>query len=109
MCVLCGELIMNVHWTEENRQENGMTDQRNRRRTRLARAKFVNQILMYYGLSLSEWNGTRYLLCDKKGATTIIQDLGGLWPAAQKLHGRPLDPLDPSLLAFMKGADSHDR
>jgi hypothetical protein len=34
---------------------------------------------------------------DRKGRSEIVQDLGSLWPAAAKLAGRTLDPLDPIL------------
>ena len=38
------------------------------------------------------------MLSDRKGKTVLVQDLGALWPAAQQLAGRRLDPLDPWLL-----------
>ena len=38
------------------------------------------------------------LVRDGKGRSELVQDLGDLWPAAEKLAGRPLDPLDPALL-----------
>jgi hypothetical protein len=34
----------------------------------------------------------------------LVQDLGSLWPAAQRLTGRPLDPLDPALHAALHEA-----
>lgn len=102
MCVLCGELIMNAHWTENHNRENGMTDQRRRRRSRIKRAVLSNRILSYYGLQLAEWNGTKYVLSDKKGSTLIIQDMGDMWPAVQKMSGHLPDPLDPRLWQHLK-------
>ena len=29
----------------------------------------------------------------------MVPDLGALWPAAERLLGRPCDPLDPDFLA----------
>lgn len=101
MCVLCGELIMNAHWTDQAKLSGGMTDQRQRRRSRLKRAEFANRILSHYGLSLSDWNGAKYTLADKKGGSVLVQDLGDLWPAVQKFTGKIPDPLDARLLCHM--------
>ena len=105
MCVLCGELVMKVHWTDQempNKESSLMLrvgeTQRTRMRERLRRVEFTNQILEYYGLKLRDWNGTKYVLNDKKGSSVIVQDLGDMWHAAEKLTGRKLDPLDPVLL-----------
>jgi hypothetical protein len=43
------------------------------------------------------------VLRDRKGRSEIIQDLGSLWPAAAKLAGRTLDPLDPVLREMLGG------
>jgi hypothetical protein len=40
-----------------------------------------------------------YIVRDRKGRAEVVDDLGGLWAAAERLAGRPLDPLDPALLA----------
>lgn len=105
MCVLCGELVMKVHWTDQktHNQEFGSTvvvgeSQRNRMRSRLKRVYFANQILSYYGLQLNDWNGSKYILRDKKGNSIVVQDLGDMWPAAEKLAHCKLDPLDHGLL-----------
>ena len=83
MCILCGELIMHVHWTDRPAHDRsaGRTvvageGQRDRMRQRLRRTALANQILGFYGLSLRDWCGSRYLLADKKGNTRIIYDLG---------------------------------
>ena len=100
MCVLCGELITNVHWTDQGGtvDANGFQDQRERRRS-------LNRVLAFYGLSISDWNGTKYTVADKKGATVIVQDLGDLWPAAQRMTSRRIDPLSPELIAYLAQAD----
>ena len=43
------------------------------------------------------------MLSNRKGSTVIIQDLGRLWPAAEQLVGRSLDPLDPQLIEALQG------
>jgi hypothetical protein len=64
----------------------------------------LNRILGYYGLSLDNWQNRHYVLSDRKGRSEMVTDLGGLWPAAAQLLGRPLDPLDPQLLAALSSA-----
>ena len=63
----------------------------------------LNHILGAYGLCLEDWQSRSYVLSDRKGSTVIVQDLGGLWPAAEQLVGRPLDPLDPQLIEALQG------
>ncbi len=107
MCVLCGkDFVAQVHWTDRHVEDRARasgpgTDpveyQRDRRRDRAHRAVLTNDVLRHYGLRVEDWNGSKYVLRDGKGRMQIIQDLGALWPAAAKLAGRPLDPLDPAL------------
>ena len=80
----------------------GSDHERQRRRARQHRAQVLNQILSHYGLRLDDWHSRSYVLSDRKGKTVLVQDLGALWPAAQQLAGRPLDPLDPRLLAALR-------
>ncbi len=89
MCVLCGALLSD-HWAEQDG-----------RRARLLRVAFANRVLQPFGLELRDWAGGVYLLADRKGRSAVVSDLGSLWAEAEKLHGRPLDPLDPTLLAAL--------
>ena len=104
MCLLCGELVSGAHWTdrhvEDRARERGADDggyTRERRRDRAHRAALANKVLEHYGLRVKDWSGSKYVLADGKGNSELIGDLGSLWPAASKLAGRPLDPLDPAL------------
>jgi len=108
MCVLCGEIVMNVHWTDQKAHDREYGGEgvagdilRDIRRDRLKRAGYANRILSYYGLKLADWNGIRYVLSDKKGNQKVIGDLGELWLEAQKLCGNRIDPLDPGLLSYL--------
>ena len=33
--------------------------------------------------------------------STVVENLGAVWVEAEKLAGRPLDPLDPDLVAAL--------
>ncbi len=116
MCVLCGELISSFHWTDgtdgsgsyENENLKGQNvlisvneNARERKRARLKRVRLLNQILAFYGLKVNDWQGAKFVLCDKKGQSVIVNDLGDLWDKAQNLAKKEMDALDSHLLAFL--------
>jgi hypothetical protein len=53
-------------------------------------------------VTLSDWGGTAYVLHDGKGRAEVVHDLTALWSEAERLAGRPLDPLDPALVAALR-------
>ncbi|OOC19912.1 hypothetical protein BZK26_00725 [Helicobacter pylori] len=120
MCVLCGELISSFHWSDENYGTNGSDsyeidenlrepnvlisaneNARERKRARLKRVGLLNQILAFYGLKIGDWQGAKFVLCDKKGQSVIVNDLGDLWDKARNLAKKKMDALDSNLLAFL--------
>ncbi|MUU44936.1 hypothetical protein [Helicobacter pylori] len=120
MCVLCGELISSFHWSDENygtdksdsygsdenlREPNALIsaneNARERKRARLKRVGLLNQILAFYGLKIDDWQGAKFVLCDKKGQSVIVNDLGDLWGKVQNLAKKEMDALDSNLLAFL--------
>ncbi len=109
MCVLCWQFLTEDHWTDR-RFDDGETaatgsvssdGERARRRARHHRTRLLNCLLSHYGLRVDDWQSRSYMLSDRKGRAVIVQDLGALWPAAQQLAGRCLDPLDPWLLEML--------
>jgi hypothetical protein len=106
VCVLCGEFVYRIHWTDRHVEdrvgENRSDYYRYRRRDRLHRVAVTNEVLRFYGLKVQDWSGSKYVLRDEKGRSELVQDLGSLWPVAQKLAGRLLDPLDPTLQAALE-------
>ncbi len=117
MCVLCGELIRSFHWTDrtygsdsygidenlkgQNALISANENARERKRARLKRVRLLNQILAFYGLKMDDWQGAKFVLCDKKGQSVMVNDLGDLWGKAQKLAKKEMDALDSNLLAFL--------
>lgn len=115
MCVLCGELISSFHWTDGSDENYGSDENlkepnalisanenaRERKRARLKRVGLLNQILAFYGLKINDWQGAKFVLCDKKGQSVIVNDLGDLWGKAQNLAKKEMDALDSNLLAFL--------
>ncbi|MDZ5336016.1 hypothetical protein RGC61_02895 [Helicobacter pylori] len=117
MCVLCGELISSFHWSDENygsdsyeidenlKEPNTLIsaneNARERKRARLKRVGLLNQILAFYGLKINDWQGAKFVLCDQKGQSVMVNDLGDLWDKAQNLAKKEVDALDSHLLAFL--------
>jgi hypothetical protein len=101
MCALCGLLGGDEHWTDAVAREGVFTRNRDPSRRRLERARRVevaNRVLRFYGLRLSDWQGTSFVLSTFTGKSEMVDDLGHLWAVAERLSGRPCDPLDPDLL-----------
>jgi hypothetical protein len=90
MCSLCG-VMSKEHWA----------DRGDDRRTRVFRVRVLGQVLDHYGLGVEAWGAGTYVLRDRKGGTALVDDLSALWVEAERLAGRPLDPLDPALLAAL--------
>jgi hypothetical protein len=91
MCALCG-VLLEEHWAEDGG-----------RRARAFRVKLANRVLDHFGLRLDDWGGRVYVLRDRKGRTAVVANLGVLWVEAERLAGRPLDPLEPGLLDALAG------
>jgi hypothetical protein len=105
MCSLCGVLGGSDHWADAAARPGVYTraaDPITRRRERANRVRIANQVLALFGLRLSDWQGTSYLLATLTGKTEIVDDLAHLWAAAERLTGRPCDPLDETLLTRLE-------
>jgi hypothetical protein len=105
MCSLCGVLGGNEHWTDAAARPGVFTrnvERLDRRRERARRVKAANRALACFGMSLSDWQGSAFVLSTRTGKSEMIEDLGHLWPAAERLSGRVCDPLDPVLIARME-------
>jgi hypothetical protein len=110
MCSLCGILGADGHWTDrladpqdgqpaaQARQASGT-----RRKERLQRCALANRVLAHYRLKLADFEGQSYLLRSATGRSELVPDLVGMWAAAERLAGRPCNPLDPALIAALEG------
>lgn len=84
--------------------ETHATQRGQRLRDRAARARLFNLVLASCGLSLQDWEGSSYILRDAKGRSAVVPNLPRVWEEAERLLGRPLDPLDPDLLQAIRRA-----
>jgi hypothetical protein len=91
MCGLCGVFGAAEHWTDGS--GNSAESQH--------RVAVGNEVLSVFGLKLAEWSG-RYTLSGPTGGSAVVDNFGNLWPAAERLAGRPCDPLDPNLIEIVE-------
>jgi hypothetical protein len=78
------------------------TDAAARRRERARRVAVANRVLKHYGMTLADWQGTSFVLSTSTGRTVLVESLLHLWAAAERLLGRPCDPLDQNLVARLE-------
>ena len=108
MCALCGVLGGSGHWTDAALRPGIFTrnvDSLQRRRERAHRIARANRVLGLYGLTLSDWQASSFILSTATGKTELVENLGHLWIAAEKLAGRLCDPLDPDLIVRLEGSN----
>lgn len=109
MCSLCGVLGGQQHWTDavnDGAAFPGRRVRQTRRQERQFRVRIANRILRYYGLRVSDWDGNGYLLETFTGRRLIVENLTQLWAEAERLLGRPCDPLDDALMAHLQADDA---
>ncbi|EKF40962.1 hypothetical protein NA8A_18762 [Nitratireductor indicus C115] len=105
MCSLCGVLGCDDHWTSAIARPGVYTrntDRLNRRREAANRIKLANVLLEPRRLKIAEWQGASYVLSSPTGRTQVFESLAHLWPEAEAMTGRALDPLDPDFLERLK-------
>ncbi|MCX2682549.1 hypothetical protein OQH60_01485 [Campylobacter sp. MIT 21-1685] len=95
------------HWSDVNFKEKNTLiysgeNQKQRMRKRLERVKFLENILEFYGLKFQEWQGSKYILSNKKGRVVIVDNLGDLWHKIEEFEKIVPDVFDENLLLFLK-------
>src|SRR3712207_9059790 len=92
MCALCGVLGNADHWTDAIARPGVFSrnsDAAERRRERMRRVQCANRVLKFYGLKLSEWQGSAFLLSTATRKTEIGDPMAHSWIKGQK-HIGPL-------------------
>jgi|RhiMethySRZTD1v2_1073278.scaffolds.fasta_scaffold640036_3 hypothetical protein len=102
MCANCGFPSAPGHWTEA-----GAATASDRLRARFRRAQVLQSILRAYGLMVHDDGVTPGLtIATQTGISEMVADLTELWAVAERLHGRPIDPLDPRFVGLAD--DQHE-
>ena len=109
MCALCGVLGGKGHWSDSAGAPEvfaGRTEPQTRLRERQARTRILNAVLKGNGVVIKDWSGNSYLLTSRTGRTAIVDTIGEVWPAAERLTGRTCDPLDENYLRSLAGHEA---
>jgi hypothetical protein len=102
VCIVCYALTGEEHWTDARVGHEPRASVRARRRAMLSR------IMAAHGLDYSDDpTGVTALISDRKGGVEVAGNLGEVWAAAERLAGRPLDPLDASLVERLAAETPH--
>ncbi len=100
MCGLCGSLQGGAHWSDgapPDAAADAMPSWQRRAERRL-RIACANRVLAPAGLTLGDWQGSRFILRNRTGRAVEVAGFGDLWPQADKLSASLPDPLDPDYL-----------
>lgn len=106
MCALCAVLGRSTHWTDATGRAEFQVagNQVTRRYERARRAALIKPMLDHIGLNLNDWGGSSWLVSDRAGKNEEVYQLTEIWAAAERLGGRPCDPLDPDLIESLSVA-----
>jgi len=96
MCGLCGLLGEDIHWSDP------LGDSLPRRRERLRRIVAINRVLAPLRLTVSDFQGSAYLLHGATGRQELASGLDELWSKAAAILGRAADPLDMRVLEHLE-------
>lgn len=101
MCGLCAALNASRNWTDLAGKSEFSLDGRpvNVRQERNQLVGVVNRVLAHYGVSVSDWGGSSYVVTNQRRQNENVLNLNGVWAAVDALmeHERP-DPLDERFL-----------
>jgi hypothetical protein len=100
MCSSCGFPAAPGHWTEA-----GAATAPDRLRARFRRAQVLESVLPAYGLTAHDGAQVPGIqIGTLSGNHSIVRDLEEVWAEAERLSGKPVDPLDPRFLGGNESA-----
>jgi hypothetical protein len=104
MCALCGIFGGKGHWSDSASAPAvfaGRAEPQTRLRERQDRTRILNAVLQDHGVVVKDWSGNAYLLTSRTGRTAIVDTVGEIWTAAERIGGRTCDPLDEKYLSAL--------
>jgi hypothetical protein len=107
MCEVCAIFGAGEHWSDFGRlreERFPFDDIQHYRDERKRRIRLINRILTPFAVSCEDYDGEALMLLDRSGRSRIAPTLNDVWPAAEALSGRLIDPLDVSFA----GGGRHD-
>lgn len=98
MCGLCGILGGKVHWSDTLAAGAAAEATQRSRAERARRIRYLNAVLAAFACTVSDWQGSHYVLSTFTGKTELVDNLTQLWAAVERLTGHAPDPLSPHVL-----------
>lgn len=102
MCEVCAVFGIGRHWSEGGARADARRPSPDIVRHRMERRRgiaLLNRLLRDAGLRLRDWDGEAYWIERADGRGERVADLNALWRVAEKLAGRPIDPLTDAAFA----------
>jgi hypothetical protein len=98
MCSVCGVLGGPAHWSSSQGrlQLAGATTLR---ADRARSVELLNRIARTRGMMVSDWQGSSFVVAGATGGQEVVNSLGDVWAAMDRLGGRSIDPLGDEWLA----------
>lgn len=96
MCEVCAVFGLGRHWTDAGDLADAKlpaSDIARYRKERRQRIELFNALVDGTGLALSDWDGEAFWLERRDGRGERVADLGRVWDVAERMAGRPIDPL----------------
>ena len=99
MCGLCGVIGPEGHWSDTSGDLVSVGKGKTRISQRSYQLGIINAFLRLNGMSVSDWQGSSYLISDGKGSTEIASHVSAIWSIVDKLNEKKFDPLDKNFLS----------
>ena len=107
MCGFCAVFSGVPHWTETASDAGDRASQSGGPAGRLGRQRrlrVINAVVAHFGCRVEDWMGGQFLVSSQRGRSEMVDHLPQVWQVVEDIAQRPLDPLDPVLLAALHPA-----
>ena len=105
MCGFCGIWGAKNHWSLKSANPSVFAPQSStdRMRERYAQCAILNETLRRFHVKVRDWGGTQWIVEHVGNGSEIVDSIAAVWPAAEKLSKRRIDPLQ--LISEHAGGD----
>lgn len=95
MCGFCGIWGAKNHWSLKSSNPGVFAAQSSteRMRERYALCAILNETLRGHHLKVRDWSGEQWIVEHVSNGSEIVDSIAAVWPAAEKLSKRRVDPL----------------
>ena len=107
MCGLCGFWQSKTHWSMRSQNPKvfgAIGHSSDLMRERLHQAAVLNRVTRAFGVSVRDWEASRWVLDSVNGGCEVVDSIAAMWPAIETLSKRKVDPLSSALLEALAGS-----